>query len=51
MNLFNNLSVRAKLILLSSIPFLGLLYYLQINIRQELTHKHSARQVIEDVLY
>ena len=50
MNFVSNLSVRNKLILLSAIPLAGLLYYLQINIRQELANKNTAQQVIKDVL-
>ena len=50
MNFVSNLSVRNKLILLSAIPLAGLLYYLQINIRQELANKNTAQQVIQDVL-
>jgi methyl-accepting chemotaxis protein len=50
MNFFQNLSVRTKLILLSLIPLLGLLYYLQINIRKELADRNTAQQVIQDVI-
>ena len=50
MNFVSNLSVRNKLILSSAIPLAGLLYYLQINIRQELANKNTAQQVIQDVL-
>ena len=49
MNFFQNLSIRSKLILATMIPLIGLLYYLQINIRQELSNKESAQQVIADV--
>src|SRR5687767_6846685 len=50
MNIFKNISIRNKLILISLIPILALLYYLQVNIRQELSNKKSAQQVIGDVL-
>ena len=50
MNILRNISIRNKLILISLIPILALLYYLQINIRQELSNKKSAQQVIGDVL-
>ena len=43
-----NLSIRSKLIIASLIPLLALLYYLQINISQELKNKESAKQVIEN---
>ncbi len=49
MNIFKNISIRNKLIIASLIPLLALLYYLQINIRQELSNKNSAQQVIGDV--
>lgn len=45
---FQNLSIRSKLIIASLIPLIALLYYLQINIRQELKNKESAKQVIEN---
>ena len=47
--IFQNLSIRSKLIIASLIPLIALLYYLQINIRQELKNKESAQQVIADV--
>ena len=50
MNILRNISIRNKLILISLIPILALLYYLQVNIRQELSNKRSAQQVIGDVL-
>lgn len=50
MNILRNISIRNKLILISLIPILALLYYLQVNIRQELSNKKSAQQVIGDVL-
>lgn len=49
MNLLQDLSIRTKLILLSLIPLLGLLYYLQISVRQELANKKAAGQIIFDV--
>ncbi|MEX2231085.1 MAG: response regulator [Cyclobacteriaceae bacterium] len=49
MNFLQNLSIRSKLILASMIPLIGLLYYLQINIRQDLANKESAQSVIADV--
>ena len=49
MNFLQNLSIRSKLILATMIPLIGLLYYLQINIRQDLANKESAQSVIADV--
>lgn len=49
MNVLKNLSIRSKLILTSLVPLIGLLYYLQLNLRQELANKASAQQVIADV--
>ncbi|MEX1240290.1 MAG: response regulator [Cyclobacteriaceae bacterium] len=49
MNFLQGLSIRTKLILLSLIPLAGLLYYLQINVRQELKTKNNAEEVIQDV--
>ena len=49
MNFFQNLSIRTKLILLSLVPVIGLLYYLQIAIRADLTNRDIAQQVILDV--
>lgn len=49
MNFLQNLSIRNKLIIASLIPLIALIYYLQINIRQELNNKESAQQVITDV--
>ncbi len=48
MNSLKNISIRNKLIIASLIPLLALLYYLQLNIRQELKNKESAQQVIEN---
>jgi tetratricopeptide (TPR) repeat protein len=49
MKFLQDLSIRTKLILLSLIPLIGLLYYLQINIRQELKNRKTAQEVILDV--
>jgi CheY-like chemotaxis protein/HAMP domain-containing protein len=49
MKLLQNLSIRTKLILATFIPLVALLFYLQINIRQELRTKEAARQVQLDV--
>src|SRR5690606_835042 len=46
---FQNLSLRTKLILASLIPLIGLLYYLQINLRHEFENMASAQQAISDV--
>lgn len=51
MNLLQYLSIRTKLILLSLIPLLGLLYYLQINLRDEIKNRTVAVRVISDVNY
>lgn len=50
MNLLQNVSIKVKLILVSLIPILGLLYYLQENIRRELASKQAAQDLILDVL-
>lgn len=49
MRFLQALSIRNKLILLSLIPVIGLIYYLQINIRQELIYRDTAQGVILDV--
>src|SRR5687768_15950804 len=49
MNFFSNLTLRSKLILSSLIPILGLLYYLQLTVRQDFASKTSAEAVIGDV--
>lgn len=49
MNFLQDLSIRTKLVLSSLIPLAGLLYYLQNTIRQELTNKETAEQVLLDV--
>src|SRR5687768_14330815 len=49
MKLFQNLSLRSKLIIATLIPLLALFYYLQINIRGELANRRSAKQAIVDV--
>ncbi|HYF67594.1 MAG TPA: response regulator [Ohtaekwangia sp.] len=51
MNFLQSLSIRTKLILASLIPLLGLLYYLQINLKNELSNKATAERVISDVNY
>ncbi len=50
MNAFRNLSIKGKLILASLISLVGLLYYLQSSIRQDLNNKRSAEDVLADVL-
>lgn len=49
MNPLQNLSIRNKLILVSLVPVLGLLFYLQGSIRKELANKQAAQQLILDV--
>jgi CheY-like chemotaxis protein/HAMP domain-containing protein len=49
MNLLRNFSIRTKLILISLFPVLGLLFYLQENVRSELKNKNAAEQVLLDV--
>lgn len=49
MKFLQNLSIRSKLIIASVIPLLALLYYLQINVRQELRNKETANEVKQDV--
>ena len=49
MNLLQNVSIKVKLILVSLIPVLGLLYYLQDSIRKELASKEDAQNLILDV--
>ncbi|MFZ6011760.1 MAG: ATP-binding protein, partial [Bacteroidota bacterium] len=49
MEFFQNLSIRNKLVLISLIPVLGLLFYLQSNVRLELNNKDAAEQVLLDV--
>lgn len=49
MSPLQNLSIRVKLMLVSLIPILGLLYYLQENVRKELSSKYAAQQLITDV--
>ena len=49
MNFFQNLSIRTKLVLLSLVPIIGFLYYLQIMVKADLTSKDIAHQVIRDV--
>src|SRR3989338_3227991 len=49
MKVFDNLSIRSKLILATVIPLIALIYYLQINIRQELRNKEAAVQVKLDL--
>jgi CheY-like chemotaxis protein/HAMP domain-containing protein len=49
MNFLQHLSIRTKLILISLIPLIGLIYYLQINVREELSNRDSAQQTLNDV--
>jgi hypothetical protein len=49
MKIFQNLSIRSKLVIATVIPMIALLYYLQINIRQELRNKEAALQVKLDL--
>jgi CheY-like chemotaxis protein/HAMP domain-containing protein len=49
MNFLKYLSVRTKLTIASAIPLIGLLYYLQLNIRNEIDRKQSAQVVLNDV--
>ena len=50
MNFLQNLSISSKLIIASFIPLIALLYYLQINIRHELSNKETAQQVIDNAV-
>src|SRR5688572_17038423 len=49
MKILRNLSIKTKLILISLVSLGGLLFYLQISIRQDLKNKESAERVIADV--
>jgi HAMP domain-containing protein len=49
MKFLNNLSIRAKLVVLCIIPLLGLAYALQIDIRRELNNKETAADVLQGV--
>lgn len=49
MKFLQNLSIRNKLIISALIPLIALLYYLQLNISQELNNKNAAREVFDDV--
>jgi len=49
MKSLKNLSIRSKLFIAIMLPLLALLYYLQINIRQELNNKESAQEIVRDV--
>src|SRR6476469_9157778 len=49
MKFFQNSSLRTKLIIAALIPVIALLYYLQLNMRQELNNKKEAREVLVDV--
>jgi len=49
MNFLRNLSIKNKLVIASMIPLVALLYYLQLNIREELRKRDSAQQVMIDV--
>jgi CheY-like chemotaxis protein/HAMP domain-containing protein len=49
MNLLKNLSIRSKLVLVTLVPLLALLYYLQQTVATELQKKNAASQVILDV--
>ena len=49
MNPLANISIRTKLIIISLVPVLGLLFYLQENIRDEMANKKNAQQAMSDV--
>src|SRR3954454_1410311 len=49
MTFLKNLSLRTKLLIASLIPVIALLYYLQLNVRQELKNKKAAQDIIADV--
>lgn len=49
MRFFKNMSIRNKLIFISLIPVLGLLYYAQDRVRKELYTKKAAEQIKLDV--
>lgn len=49
MNILKNLSIKSKLILASFLSLMGLLFYLQMSVRQDLRNKESAERVIADV--
>src|SRR5438128_716125 len=49
MNFLQNMSLRSKLLIASLIPVITLLYYLQLNVRQELKNKKAAQDIIADV--
>ena len=48
MNFLQLLSLRTKLILLSLIPLIGLLFYLQLSVRQDMNSKRTAGEVLRD---
>jgi methyl-accepting chemotaxis protein len=49
MKFLRNVSIRNKLIIAALIPLFGLLYYLQITIRNDLKSKRAAKQVLVNV--
>src|SRR4051794_34510192 len=49
MKFLQNISLPTKLLLVSLIPVIALLYYLQLNVRQELKNKKAAQDIISDV--
>lgn len=49
MRLFNNISLRSKLIIASIIPLIALSYYLIINLQEENSKKNSSLKVIAAV--
>jgi len=49
MNFLKNLSIRSKLILVTLIPLIALVYYLQQTVADELRKKNAASQVLADV--
>src|SRR5688572_7503854 len=50
MNFIKNMSIRAKLMLISALPVLGLIFYLQASVREELNKRDAARQLQLDVV-
>jgi CheY-like chemotaxis protein len=49
MNPLKNVSIRNKLICISLVPVLGLLFYLWQSVREELANKAAAQQAMSDV--
>lgn len=50
MNFIRNLSIRNKLLLISLIPLVALLYFLAVNILNEIENKNRLQQVYDDVI-